>query len=100
MGSLRGLAIGVLGLTLTDAILSTDKSAQNAGAIVTGAAGIFNRLVDVSVPLIPDLRVKKGSTPGLNSPGGLNGYIPGQPGSPPNKVQVPGGPVGGLLPGS
>lgn len=56
MSALRGVVVGVLGLSAFELLVSSPAAANNAGGIFTLAAGAFRRLVDPSVPLIPDRR--------------------------------------------
>lgn len=56
MSALRGVMGGVIGLSLLEALVSSQKSAQNASGLFVLAASAVNRLVDPSVPLIPDRR--------------------------------------------
>lgn len=62
MSALRGLAAGVLSLSLLDALISTDRAANNASGLITVAAGGLRRLIDPTVPLIPDRRDKNNPT--------------------------------------
>jgi hypothetical protein len=54
MSALRGAAAGTLGLTALYALISTRGAAENAGTLFTVLTGAVRRLVDPTVPLIPD----------------------------------------------
>lgn len=56
MGALRGIAAGTLGLAGLEVLVSSQKAVANAGTLVKLATGFINRMVDPSVPLIPDRR--------------------------------------------
>lgn len=56
MSALRGVVVGVLGLSALQVLVSSPAAANNAGGAIQLAAGAFRRLVDPSVPLIPDRR--------------------------------------------
>ena len=58
MSALRGLAVGVLGLSALEVVVANRATASNAGRLFTIASSFVHRLVDPSVPLIPDLRGK------------------------------------------
>lgn len=58
MSALRGAILGALGLTLLEAVTSRPQNARNTGTFFTKGAAVVNRLVDPTVPLIPDLRGK------------------------------------------
>lgn len=55
MSALRGVVAGVLGLSLMEAVVTSTSGASNTGRLFDLAASFVNRLVDPSVPLIPDL---------------------------------------------
>ena len=52
-GAVTGFVSGVLGLTLLDAFLS-GPTAANAGGLMSATAGLITRVLDPSVPAIPD----------------------------------------------
>lgn len=56
MSAVRGVVAGVLGLSLLEAAASSSSAANNAGVLFTASAAVIRRLVDPSVPLIPDRR--------------------------------------------
>lgn len=56
MSALRGVIAGGLALTALEALVTSRGAANNAGALFTLTAGAINRLIDPSVPLIPDRR--------------------------------------------
>lgn len=56
MSATRGVVAGVLGLSLFEALVSSQTASKNAGGLFDLAASAINRLVDPSVPLIPDRR--------------------------------------------
>jgi hypothetical protein len=56
MGALRGMAAGVLGLSMLEVVVSSNAASNNASGLFTLATGTIRRLVDPSVPLIPDRR--------------------------------------------
>lgn len=58
MSALRGILAGTLGLSLLEAVVSTEAAAKNTGTLFTLAASVANRLIDPTVPLVPDLRTK------------------------------------------
>lgn len=68
MSALRGMALGAMGLTLLEVLVTSQKATQNFGGVFALIAKGYNRLVDPSVPLIPDLRSPSSSTSGI---GGL-----------------------------
>lgn len=53
---IRGLFAGAIALSLLEALVSTPAAAGNAGVLFTAAAATVRRLIDPSVPLVPDLR--------------------------------------------
>lgn len=59
MGALRGLAFGTLGLALLEATVSDPKAAKRVGAVGTLGAKLLDRLVNPSVPLIPEIPIAK-----------------------------------------
>ena len=56
MSALRGFVAGALGLTLLEAAVSTQKAASNASGVVSVLTKGIARIVDPTVPLIPDRR--------------------------------------------
>jgi hypothetical protein len=54
MSALRGAIGGALALTMFEAIISTKGAAERTGTLFTLIAGAVRRLVDPTVPLIPD----------------------------------------------
>jgi len=56
VSALRGVVAGVLALSALELVLSSSEAAKNAGGAFELAASAINRLVDPSVPLIPDRR--------------------------------------------
>lgn len=54
MSTLRGIAVGVLGLAALDVAVSTDQAASRLGGLATGAAGLLRAFIDPSVPAIRD----------------------------------------------
>lgn len=52
MSGLRGVAAGVLGLSLLQLLVSNPTATANAGTLITLATGAFNRLANPNVPLI------------------------------------------------
>lgn len=54
MSALRGLGVGFLALTLLEAAVTSQKAASNASGLVKAVTGAINRVVDPTVPLIPD----------------------------------------------
>lgn len=64
MGALRGIAAGTLGLVGLEVLVSSQKAVTNAGTLVKLATGFINRMVDPSVPLIPDRRATATATGG------------------------------------
>lgn len=70
MSALRGVVAGVLGLTLLDAVVSSESAANNLGTFATLFGGLVNRLVNPAVPLIPNRR-----TDGLLDGGIGNGTL-------------------------
>lgn len=58
MSALRGVVVGVLSLSALEVAVSNPSAAGNAGRLFTLGASFVNRLVDPTVPLIPDLRHK------------------------------------------
>ena len=62
MSALRGAMVGFLGLTLLEATVSNDKAVNNTSGLIKLAAGAIDRLVNPTVPLIPDRR-KPGNHP-------------------------------------
>ena len=62
MSMVRGVLVGTLGLAFTQAVVSNATATNNLSGLIGLAAKGFSSLVDVSKPLIPDLR-KNGQTP-------------------------------------
>jgi hypothetical protein len=58
VSALRGAVVGMLTLTALEATVSSKDSAGNVSTLIGLAAAAVNRIVDPSVPLIPDLRKK------------------------------------------
>lgn len=56
MSAARGIIAGSLALAALEAAVSNPQSAANTGALFTLAASFVRRLMDPSVPLIPDRR--------------------------------------------
>lgn len=56
MSALRGIVAGAIGLSLLELVVSNPAASTNTGAVFELAASAIRRLVDPSVPLIPDLR--------------------------------------------
>lgn len=70
MSATRGLVAGVLALTLTEAVLSSEQHTRNdvVGSTFTLFARAFARLVDPTLPLIPETRKPAGAAPGGTAP--------------------------------
>lgn len=66
MGAARGAALGGLGLTLLYAGLSNKTHAQNVTGFAKFGVAVVNRLIDPTVPLIPDLAADA-ATPGAGT---------------------------------
>lgn len=56
MSARVGFVGGFLGLTLLQAVASSDHATGRIGQALTGAATIIRRLSDPKIPGIPDLR--------------------------------------------
>lgn len=56
MSATRGVIVGMLGLTLLQALLSTEAATRNTSGALTAVAGGLSRWLDPTVPLIPDRR--------------------------------------------
>lgn len=78
MSALSGFVTGVLGLTLLEAVISSDTATQNATGAFSTAAKVVRQLASPMTPGIPDLRpgVAAGTAPSSTSSNGFN-----QPGS-------------------
>lgn len=55
MSMLRGLIAGTLALTTTDLLTSSATNANNAAGITAFFAKAFRQVVDVDLPLIPNI---------------------------------------------
>ena len=63
MSAARGVVAGVLGLSLLEAVLShADAGGGAVGTAFTLLSKVFDRIVNPSVPLIPDTRVTRDGT--------------------------------------
>lgn len=58
MSALRGAIAGGLGLTFLEVLVSNPKAAANTGTVFGLLAGALRRVVDPTVPLIPDRTAK------------------------------------------
>lgn len=56
MSALRGLAAGVLGLSALEVFVTSSSAQTSTSALIKIATGTISRLVDPSLPLIPDRR--------------------------------------------
>lgn len=56
MSGIRGIAVGVLGLTLLESILSSQQATDNTSGIIGFVSGGLARWLNPYTPLIPDLR--------------------------------------------
>lgn len=56
MSAASGIIAGTIALSVLELVVSSDTAARNTGALFTVSAGVIRRLVDPSVPLIPDRR--------------------------------------------
>lgn len=56
MSALSGFVGGVLGLSLFEAVVSSDQATGRVGGLFTGAATLLAHLASPDVPAIPDLR--------------------------------------------
>lgn len=56
MSAVRGVIVGALGLTALEAVVSSQTGTENVSTLIGLVSSAFRRLVDPSVPLIPDLR--------------------------------------------
>lgn len=52
---MRSIFAGILALTLLDAVVSSQQSAQRFGGIFTSAANVLAWVMDPTIPGIPDL---------------------------------------------
>lgn len=73
MSALRGIIAGTIGLSFLEAVVSSQSAAKNTGALFDLAASAMNRLVDPSVPLIPDRRAGHSGS-GALPPGTIAGH--------------------------
>lgn len=55
VSALRGLAVGVLGLTALDVLVSKQGS-KNVGGLFVWVSAVFNHWLSPTIALIPDLR--------------------------------------------
>jgi hypothetical protein len=74
VSAVGGFVSGVLGLSLLEAVLSSNQATGRVGGVFTGASSLLRHLSSPDVPAIPDLRVRAhqsgtGSTPALPPPG-------------------------------
>lgn len=58
MSAVGGIVIGTLALSALEAVVTSKAGTENVSTVVDLATKTINRLVDPSVPLIPDLRSK------------------------------------------
>ena len=60
MSALRGAMVGALGLTLLEATVSSNTAVSNTSGLIKLASDVIVRLVNPTVPLIPDHRKQDG----------------------------------------
>lgn len=58
MSATRGMVAGFLGLTLLEAAVSSQQAAGRVGGLISLASKFVSRVVDPTVPLVPDLTNK------------------------------------------
>jgi hypothetical protein len=73
---MRSLFAGILALTLLDAVVSSQESAQRFGGIFTSLANILNWVMDPTVPAIPDLSGGSSNSKSDYTDPGSTGLIP------------------------
>lgn len=61
---------GVLALTLLEAATSSTRAAGRVGDLFNGIASVLSHALSPTVPAIPDLRTKGGSTKGSSDSSG------------------------------
>jgi hypothetical protein len=66
-GSIEGFAAGILGLSLFEAVLSSNAATGRVGGVFTAAANLIAHIASPDVPAIPDLRVTT-TNPGTAAP--------------------------------
>lgn len=78
----RGMFTGLLSLTLLQAVLSSQQSAERTAGIWSGITSGFARFMSPTVAAIPDLRErKKWDTVAPGQPGDKTGRVPYDPSS-------------------
>jgi len=68
VSGLRGLVLGVAGLSLAEAVVSRSSSTNNAGAAVTLLSHGLARWLNPFVPLIPDLHAGASTSGSASKP--------------------------------
>lgn len=76
-GTLEGFAVGILGLSLFEAIVSSNAATGRVGGVFTAAANVIAHIASPNVSAIPDLRVKATSGAGAAAAPGGAGSSPG-----------------------
>lgn len=77
----RLMLSGALALALLEATVSSQQAAARAGGLLTGIAGVIERILSPTVAAIPDLRKHGGAGPPLSEgegdAGPANPTVPG-----------------------
>ena len=80
-GALRGVVTAWLGLIALHAVATTKGSSSRVAQLAADVAGVVDRVLDPSVPAIPDLRAGE-SWGGRSAPTGTFGTPPASRGRP------------------
>lgn len=62
MSGLRGLAVGVVGLSFLEFVVSNDQAAGRIGGLFTVPGAVLGHWLDPTVPLVPDLSGNTGGS--------------------------------------
>lgn len=98
MSTVRGLVLGVAGLALAEAVVSSQTASNNAGGAVTLISDGLSRWLNPYTPLIPNLAASAPALPPgtapINTPGTTGKLTRGgpfQPVNPPSSTTLPPG---------
>lgn len=80
MSAVGGFVSGVIGLSLLEAVVSSDVVTGRVGGAFTGAANLVRHVASADVPAIPDLRIPASQRPRV-TPGPLDRSTPAPSGA-------------------